>query len=227
MLFTKSRDYHCPEQRSCCPVSSDMFDMTEFYHVMEVEVICATSGSCLKRGHVSFPFFLSFLLASTREEWRWIRRCGNRQRRCIMRMKNPGDSVPVDCELPHWPYVINAKWQGREELASIFLASLIRGFGCSIKPAPIKYTGCKRRCQSKVWGDEINETEMRKRDLKFLQSLASWRKGTSMTKTKQNLKEESVTEEIQQKSWVQMKPHWGNLWSASLSANFPGVKPSF
>ena len=62
MLFTKSREYHCQEHRSCCPVSCDMFDMTEFYHVMEVEVICATSGSCLKeRGHV-FPFL--FILSA-------------------------------------------------------------------------------------------------------------------------------------------------------------------
>ena len=36
-----------------------MFDMTEFYHVMEVEVICATSGSCLKeRGRVCPVLFI-------------------------------------------------------------------------------------------------------------------------------------------------------------------------
>ena len=58
--------------------------------------------------------------------------------------RGTGDGVPVDCELPHWPYVINASGRaGGEELTSIFLASLISGFGCSIKPAPIKYTGCK------------------------------------------------------------------------------------
>lgn len=106
MLFTKSRGYHCPEQRSCCPVSSDMFDMTEFYHVMEVEVICATSGSCLKeRGHI-FPFlsFYPFCWPKrTREERRWIRHCGIRQRRCIMRMRESWEtasqwtvSYPID-----------------------------------------------------------------------------------------------------------------------------------
>lgn len=61
---------------------------------------------------------------------------------------------------------------GGEELTSIFLASLIRRFGCSIKPAPIKYTGCKTLPIQSI-GNEINEKEMRKRDLKFLQASAS------------------------------------------------------
>ena len=40
------------------------------------------------------------------------------------------------------------RWGGAES-TSIFLASVIRGFGCSIKPAPIKCTGCKNTANSK------------------------------------------------------------------------------
>ena len=59
-------------------------------------------------------------------------------------------------------------------------------------------------------GNEINEKEMRKGDLKFLQALASF-KVMSMTKNKTKPQEESVTEEIQQKNRVRMKLHWGDL----------------
>ena len=60
-------------------------------------------------------------------------------------------------------------------------------------------------------GNEINEKEMRKGDLKFLQASASFRKSHEYDKNKTKPQEESVTEEIQQKNRVQMKLHWGDL----------------
>ena len=51
-------------------------------------------------------------------------------------------------------------------------------------------------------GNEINEKEMRKGDVKSLQASASFRKSHEYDKNKTKPQEESVTEEIQQKNRV-------------------------
>lgn len=66
--------------------------------------------AALKREGVSFPFFLSFLLAKThtwgmkldQALWNMTEKVHNEDDRVM------GDCVPMDCELSHWPYVINA-----------------------------------------------------------------------------------------------------------------------
>ena len=99
----------------------------------------------LKREGVSFRSFYPFCWPKrTHEEWSWIRHCGIWQRRCIMGMTGSWETASqwiVSYHIDPMSLMQAAGWGA--ELTSIFLASVIRRVGCSIKPAPIKYTGCK------------------------------------------------------------------------------------
>ena len=108
--------------------------------------------AALKREGVSFPFFLSFLLAKThtwgmkldRALWNVTEKVHNGDDRVM------GDCVPTDCELSHWPYVINASGRVGGGI-NIYLLSFCYQAGWMLnQTCSYQIHRMQRCCQSKV-----------------------------------------------------------------------------
>lgn len=108
--------------------------------------------AALTREGISFPFFLSFLLAKThtwrmtldQALWNMTEEVHSEDERVT------GDSVPVDCELPHWPYVINASGRAGGGINIYLLSFSYQGVWMLNQTCSYQIHRMQRRCQSKV-----------------------------------------------------------------------------